>query len=218
MENVDPAQLVFAVGRIGPGGLQLLGTCFSVEQHLLATAAHVTAGDDRQLCVIPAKTKSLNDYQDNRSNQFQFLRASIHSINPTTDVALLKVETKLPAKLRLSSSDAADVGQTVKMWGYPHADLNRAVLTQFSAQVGAKVIVGTAATGVKHLVINSQARTGQSGGPVFLDSAVIGLVVGAFSPVPAGKGIMLGNIDPYTLHQTTHVVSAEYVGELLADG
>ena len=154
-----------------------------------------------------------------RDRQVRFVPLKIHAIDPITDVALVKTEQGLPfAALNLGSADQVGVGDEVSVLGFPHADLGRNVLTTFKAHVGAKVLTGTSAVGVKHLIINTQSRTGQSGGPVLHHGVGIGLVVGAFSPVAPGKGIMLGNVDPYTLHQTTHVVSAEYVTELLADG
>jgi len=40
------------------------------------------------------------------------------------------------------------------------------------------------------------------------------MVIGSYAPSIEG-GIRLGNIDPYTLHQTTHAVSAEYIASML---
>lgn len=218
MPEVDPVSVVYCVGRIGPTGVQLLGSAFAVGENLLATAAHVTQGDDRQLGLLIPKVKSIQDYQDTRDPSVTHTPLRIHAIDPVTDIALLKLDGKLPATVKLGTSDSVAVGEEVFVLGYPHADLARNVLTNFKAIVGAKVITGTPALGVKHLVINTQARMGQSGGPVLYKGNVVGLVVGVFSPIPSGKGIMLGNIDPYTLHQTTHVVSCEYVKEMLADG
>jgi hypothetical protein len=41
------------------------------------------------------------------------------------------------------------------------------------------------------------------------------MITGGYSPTGAAGGIIIGGIDPQTLHQTTHAVSAEYIKGLL---
>ena len=103
------------------------------------------------------------------------------------------------------------------MYGFPHADRGRHVLTQDVAYVGARVLTGEVGSiKSKHVVLNTLSRPGQSGAPVFrADSpALCAVVVGAYAP-GGGGGVIIGGIDPQTLHQTTQAVSAEYLAEML---
>ena len=68
----------------------------------------------------------------------------------------------------------------------------------------------------KHIVLNIQTRPGQSGSPVFResDSMLVAMIIGSYAPNSSGS-ISLGGVDPHTLHQTTHAVSAEYILQML---
>jgi glycine cleavage system aminomethyltransferase T len=65
------------------------------------------------------------------------------------------------------------------------------------------------------IILNVQARPGQSGSPVLLSDGrtIAAMIIGSYAP-RAGGGISLGGVDPHTLHQTTHAISAEYIREL----
>jgi len=41
---------------------------------------------------------------------------------------------------------------------------------------------------------------------------IVGVLIGTYAPQ---FGIMLGNINPAELNQTTHIVSAEYIEDML---
>ena len=90
------------------------------------------------------------------------------------------------------------------------------MLTYERAEIGAKVLIDSNGIKSKHVVLNTQARPGQSGSPVLRlpDLMVIGLLIGSYAP-GGGGGISLGGVDPQTLHQTTHAISAEYLTEML---
>ena len=92
MASGDAAEIVLGVGRVTPTGLKPLGSSFFVKSGVLATAAHVTEGDDRQLHVFTAKASRLNDYQDIRDQQFRVHPASLLDIDPVRDVAPLACE------------------------------------------------------------------------------------------------------------------------------
>lgn len=64
--------------------------------------------------------------------------------------------------------------------------------------------------------MNIQTRPGQSGSPVFResDSMLVAMIIGSYAPNSSGS-ISLGGVDPHTLHQTTHAVSAEYILQML---
>ena len=61
-----------------------------------------------------------------------------------------------------------------------------------------------------------QSRPGQSGSPIVIPEkrAIAGILIGSYAPQVNGS-ISIGGIDPQTLHQTTHAISAEYIKEML---
>jgi hypothetical protein len=107
-------------------------------------------------------------------------------------------------------------GHPVVTLGYPHSDHGRFVLTRQDTQVGARILITTKNIVTKHIVLNVQARPGQSGSPVFAGGLdhIVALVVGSYAP-GGGGGVIVGGIDPQTLHQTTHAISSEYLAQML---
>jgi S1-C subfamily serine protease len=215
---VDLSQLVFAVGRVEAGTVNLLGTAFAVGPNRLATAFHVVGADDRNLVLIEPKLTSLSEYQDTSDESVQFMPLSMVAADPVRDLCVLQMinGSTLPGHVTLGSSDDTPTGQQVFTLGFPHANYGRMVLTQQLAHVGARVLIGNAGQKSKHIVLNTVAREGQSGGPVFdaASGAVVAVLLGSYAP-GGGGGISLGGVDPATLHQTTHAVSAEYLGAML---
>lgn len=143
----------------------------------------------------------------------------IANYNPIHDICILELVNSgsVTFTYNLGGSDQVGSGSPVVSLGYPHADHGRLVLTQQSSMVGARVLLGAESVKVKHLVLNTQTRPGQSGGPVFTGDgrSVCAMIVGGYSPAGSTGGISLGGIDPQTLHQTTHAVSAEYITGML---
>lgn len=214
--NPHLVQLVMGVGRIGPNGVQPLGTAFTVSHNRAATAAHVTEQNDNDLVVIMPRVTSLMDYQDAASTQASFLKVKIIEYDAIHDIALLGADEwqGMQFPYTLSGSDLAPPGTPIVSIGYPHAGHGRMVATQQTSTVGARVLLSSGVIKSKHLVMNVQTRPGQSGSPVFLDGGnhICAMVIGPYSP---GRGIMLGDVDPATLHQTTHALSAEYIARML---
>ena len=209
---------ILAVGRISPGGVELCGTAFAVSEDRLATAAHVVGVEEEGLVGIVSKAPTLSEYQDTTDKKIRCLRLRIVSYDSVRDIAILNVQD---AKFRLGyslfSTDDVDVGGPVVSLGYPHADHGRLVLTAQESSVGARVFLGDANVKTKHIVLNTQCRPGQSGGPVFRKGGKLGvaaMILGSYAP-STGGGISLGGIDPQTLHQTTHAISAEYIRSML---
>ncbi|MDY0406599.1 serine protease [Virgibacillus sp. 179-BFC.A HS] len=134
------------------------------------------------------------------------------------DICVLKLIEPSGAKsnLRIGNTDRIMVGERVAIIGFPHSDLGRVVLTQQTTEVGAKILLSNNGVKTKHLVLNIQARPGQSGSPVISlkDRTLVGILIGPYVPTVTG-GISLGGIDPQTLHQTTHVVSTEYLQRMI---
>lgn len=220
---MDPriGKSVLPLARQGPGGtLAPLGTCFSVAGRKLATAAHVVGPSDQGLVAIIGRVNSLNDYQDTSNTTVHFAPVKIVNYSPFYDITILEfddLEFITEQSYALGSADDIGPGMPVVSLGYPHANHGRLVLTQQSSVVGARILLSAEGLKVKHVVLNTQTRPGQSGGPVFSADGkkVCAMVLGGYTPAGADGLISLGGIDPQTLHQTTHAVSAEYISGLL---
>jgi S1-C subfamily serine protease len=211
-------QVVLVLGRMSAGSAAVLGTCFAVGPKYFATAAHVTGPSDEGLIVALGKTSDIADYQDTTDSTARFAPVKIVNYDPVRDVCILAMsDGTVQFGYALTGSDDVRPGDAVVSLGYPHADHGRVVLTQQNSAVGARVLLGAHGTKTKHIVLNTQTRPGQSGGPVFTSDGrrVCAMVVGGYTPMQGGSGISLGGIDPQTLHQTTHAVSAEYIRALL---
>lgn len=212
----DASQAVYALGRLGPSGLILTGTAFAVGARRIATAYHVVGSDDRNLAMVLPRIGSLSDYQDTAETSITTIALTMVAVDPVRDLCILEVppDTSLPYIQTLSSTDIAAPGAAIVTFGFPHANFGRMVLTQHNTHVGARVLIESQGQKSKHLVLNTQAREGQSGGPVFLADQVVAVLLGSYAP-GGGGGISLGGVDPATLHQTTHAISAEYLGPML---
>jgi hypothetical protein len=217
MSFVTMNKVVYPIGRITQNGVSLLGTAFLIGQpgHFV-TASHVTNNDDRNLVIILNKTITFFDYQDTTDMQVRYIPVKIHATDPFSDLSILRTETEAISSITIGSSDVCNPGDSVAIFGFPHADQGRMVLTEQITQVGAKVLIESGGIKTKHLILNVQARPGQSGGPIFSLSnmQLVGILIGSYAPASRG-GISLGGIDPQTLHQTTHAVSAEYLKEMI---
>ena len=211
------ANIVFAVGRTGANGVDLLGTATLLNsQGKFVTAAHVTNKDDHNLVVVLRPYDSIDDYQDTSDSQVQVIPVGIAAIDPFTDLCILSADIDVSSNLSIGSTDILNVGTVVDIFGYPHADHGRLVLTYQRTEIGARILIKNGVVKTKHVVLNTQARPGQSGSPIFsaYTTTVVAILIGSYAP-GGGGGISLGGVDPHTLHQTTHAVSVEYVREML---
>lgn len=208
--------VVFAVGRMGTAGVHLTGTAFSLNQPgFFATASHVAGTDDSGLVLCFKKLDNLNDYQDTADNSMQVFPVKIAASDPFHDLAVLKADISHAANISISGADSAPVGTAISSFGFPHADHGGMVLTRQDTEIGARVLITSGGIKAKHLVLNTQARPGQSGSPIFrgMDGLLVGVLIGSYAP-GGGGGISLGGVDPHTLHQTTHAVSSEYLSKM----
>lgn len=214
-------KVILPLGRMGPGGsITPLGTCFAVGPRKFATAAHVTGPSDDGLRAIVGRADSLSDYQDTTNTRANSSALKIVQYSPIHDIVILEIVdlgSFVSFDYTLGSSDDIPTGTAVVSLGYPHADHGRLVLTQQASMVGARVFLGVSDIRVKHVVLNTQTRPGQSGGPVFTadGSRVCAMITGGYAPANTTGTISIGGIDPQTLHQTTQAVSAEYIQGLL---
>ncbi|WP_243557955.1 S1 family peptidase [Priestia megaterium] len=216
--------LVYSIGRVMDGTYSALGTCTLIhtgnQTSLLVTAAHVANGNDENLFIRP-NDNFVGGYQDTTVNHFTVHGVKIVAIDPLRDVCILTFKDRVlsNSNVYLSNCENINLGEKVNVVGFPHSNLGRIVLTQQSCEVGAKILLSSNIIKSKHLVLNIQARPGQSGGPIFQISEdgrinLIAILLGAYAPT-IKAGIRLGDIDPQTLHQTTHAVSAEYLERML---
>jgi S1-C subfamily serine protease len=213
MEIIGLDEVIYTVGRITPTGVNLLGTCFLLNKNgLFATASHVTSNENNNLVIFVTGKTSLKSYQDTSDNQGQALPATIYKVDPVRDICILKIESLSLSNLTIGGADDVNVTDHVGIVGFPHCVDGRNILTFQNTVVGAKVLIGSSGIKSKHLVLNIQTRPGQSGSPIFRlsDSKLIGMIIGSYAPGGGGE-ILLGGVDPYTLHQTTHAVSSEYI-------
>jgi hypothetical protein len=209
--------VVWLIGRKQPDGVRLLGTCFAVTTRKFATAAHVTGPSDAGLVAIIDRGKFLSDYQDTSDTSVLLLDVKLAEYDPIRDISIVeRVDASLAMfAYKIDGSDSTPVGTPVVSFGFPHADTGRRVLTQQASIVGARVLLGNAGLKTKHVVLNTQTRPGQSGGPVFSSDGkrVHAMILGGYRP--AGGSLNIDGVDPQTLHQTTHAVSAEYITAMI---
>lgn len=207
------SSIVFSVGRVSPNGVQLLGTAFLTDRKgVFATVAHVSGHDDTNLVIAFKPITSISDYQDTSDNSVQLFPVKIYAYDPIHDLCLLKSDHEITSNVVVGNADDVRVGENVAIFGYPHADQGRMVLTQQLTEIGAKILVTTGGIKSKHVVLNIQSRPGQSGSPIMnlQNGKLVAVLVGSYAP-GGGGGISLGGVDPHTLHQTTHAISAEYL-------
>ena len=209
-------QLVVTVGRITPNHVEMLGTAFLVSNtgHL-ATSRHVIGDNPAGLVILAPHIRQINDYQDVSDNSCQPASAEILEIDPIKDLAILKADVTFNGNMpRIGGLDDVAVGEQVGIFGFPHCVEGRRVLTFQRTEVGAKVLLNSNGIKSKHAVVNVQSRPGQSGSLVFhpTKGLVVGVLIGTYAPQ---FGIRLGNINPAELNQTTHIISSEYLREML---
>lgn len=210
-------KVIYTVGRVNPTGVQLLGSCFLLNQPgLFATAAHVAGNNDSNLVVFVTDRTNLKEYQDTANGQGNAIPVKIHKVDPVRDICILKMDNTAVSNLRIGGADQVMVTEHLGIVGFPHCVDGRNVLTFQTTEVGAKVLIESSGIKSKHLILNIQTRPGQSGSPIFRlsDSLLVGMIIGSYAP-GGGGGISLGGVDPHSLHQTTHAVSSEYILKML---
>lgn len=209
--------VVYLLCKVESGNAMPLGTCFLTSKPgVFVTCAHVTRGVNSNLMVAIQEPLE-NGYQDTSPDrQVKFFPVQISEHDPVTDLSLLTSGLDVTSNVKIMATDDINVGEAVTIFGFPHANTGRTVLTQQRTEIGAKILLDSSGVKTKHMVLNVQARPGQSGGPIFRNSdlSLVGILIGAYAPTSQG-GISLGGVDPQTLHQTTHAVSAEYLRDML---
>ena len=204
------------LARHAVNSTRLLGSGFVVGQDLIATAAHVCGPSDRDLIAVLPEGMD-GGYQDTVSYNLRTCELQLLEYDPIRDLAILRLTAgNCQLSYELGSTDDIKVGASVYSVGFPHTDAGRVVLTYTTSTVGARVLLGTEVLKTKQIVLNMQARPGQSGSPVFSfdGQKVVGVILGAYAP-GGGNHISIGGVDPHTLHQTTHAISAEYLRDML---
>jgi V8-like Glu-specific endopeptidase len=212
------ANIVLAVGRTGANGVSLLGTATLLNSPgKFVTAAHVTNKDEQNLVVVVKPDNSIiNDYQDTSNYQVEMIPVRIEAIDTFTDLCILSADIDAFSNISMGSTDILNFGSVVDIFGYPHAVHGRLVLTHQRTEIGARILIKNGIVKTKQVVLNTQARPGQSGSPIFCayTTFMVAILIGSYAP-GGGGGLLVAGVDPHTLHQTTHAVSVEYVREML---
>jgi Trypsin-like peptidase domain len=179
--------VTLAVGRVTSTGTVLLGTAFVVAQGKFATTMHVTGGNDDGLVLVLPRIQTFLDYQDTSDPKIVTRPVTIAAADPFRDICVLSIDIDMAPQYEISGADEVPPGSPVVIFGFPHADAGRLVLTQHDTHVGARVLIDSSGVKSKHIVLNTQARPGQSGSPVFSmpEQRVVAMVVGSYAPVEA---------------------------------
>ena len=207
-------QLVVSLARVEGGTGTLLGSCFPVTSNYLATAFHVVRGSDRNLVASLPAMSDVSEYQDTTVNHFNAHTVKIVAADPMRDLCLLELPKSWTASVpyQIGGTDMLQPGAEVNVYGYPHMEFGRRVITVQRSHVGAKVLLSNQGVKSKHIVVNAHLRPGQSGGPICdaKTGTLCAVSIGSYSPTSSAT-VVVGGVDPSTLHQTGHAVSAEYL-------
>jgi S1-C subfamily serine protease len=207
---------IVMVGRLSSGGVNILGTAFSLNATgYLATAAHVIGENDKNLVIAFKPMTSINSYQDTSDQSLMTVNVEVVAVDPFRDLAVLKAPSDVRSNVEVGGADDISVGENISIFGFPHANFGRTVLTRHDTEVGAKVLIASGPIKSKHLILNTQARPGQSGSPIFRrdNGKIVAMLVGSYAPSSAPT-VMMAGVDPHTLHQTTHAISTEYLKKM----
>lgn len=209
-------QFVAIVGRMTPSHIEMLGTAFMISKNgAYATSRHVIGDNPNGLVILAPHIQKIDEYQDVADTLCQPVNAIVLEIDPVKDLAIIEADVNFSGAIpAIGSLDEVAVGETVGIFGYPHCTEGRRVLTFQNTEVGAKILLESSSIKSKHAVLNIQSRPGQSGSMVFSPrlQRIVGLLVGTYAPQ---FGISLGGINPAELNQTTHIISAEYIREMM---
>ncbi|MGY4925304.1 S1 family peptidase [Streptomyces sp. 900105755] len=210
--------LVLTLARVEGPQVKLLGSCFPVGARHLATALHVVAPTDENLVAFQPAISRADDYQDTSQTSWTVYPMKIVAADAIRDVCILEAPSdwSFIFAYSLTGTDFLRLGDEVHVYGYPHMEFGRKVLAVQRSHVGSKVLISNHGVQVKHAVINTQLRPGQSGGPVFdvNTGSLCAMVTGSYTPDMKGS-IFVSGVDPVTLHQTGHAVSAEYIKDMI---
>lgn len=213
----NATEIAFPLVRMEDGGPIVLGTAFCIGGNRLATAAHVVAGTDANLFFGPLPYRSINEFQEVPPNKIPLVPVKIERVNTLKDICILTADIIAP-NIQMAPIDGIEVGEEVISLGYPHADDRRIILTQFRNEIGAKIMISEFGLRTRHYIINLFARPGQSGGPVFVvrqnRALLIGMVIGSYTNT-SSPGLILHGLNPRSLNQTTHAISATHILEVI---
>lgn len=185
-------------------------------------------GDISNIIMIGPSSTDIDVYQTPHIQQMQYLPLTVGEVDPMKDLLTLVTDKEVvraqswnapyaqikPSIPYIRSLDEVNVGDTLNIYGFPHCGDGRNVLTYQDSKLGAKVYLEASGIKFKHGVVNFQSRPGQSGSPVLdVDGSVVAMIIGTYTP--GGGGISIMGINPASLNQTTHIISAEYIQGLL---
>lgn len=215
----DHSLSTFVIGRRKDSGIQPLGTTFIVG-HTLVTALHVINSDDRDIVMLMPKVGNINQYQDASDSSCRTIPIHIKNSIPPLDLCTLELSNGLHIQTQsweLGNLDNCFVGEELGIWGFPHCNEGRVVLTFQKAELGAKLLMENSGIKTKYGTINMLSRPGQSGSPVFSigTGLLVGILVGAYDSNPGAAGVYINGEKFNFSNQTSYFLSSEYIGKLL---
>ena len=209
-------QIVVTIGRINPDGIQMLGTGFLISKDCkIVTTKHVIGTDGSRLIMLAPHIVDINQYQDTSDKSCNYFPLSVIEIDPLKDLCIVKADLTFTGVLPdLGSFDDLIVGEKIAIFGFPHCVEGRRVLTFQETEIGAKILLESHGIKLKHAVINTQARPGQSGSLILSPrtNKIVGVLLGTYA---INSGVIIAGINPMELNQTTQCISAEYIKEML---
>lgn len=121
------SNVVFALGRNGPAGVQLLGTAFALDKlGMFATASHVAGTEGQGLVLAFKHLSELHDYQDTGDTSLQVFPVEITALDPFHDLAVLKAtDVQIQSNISIGGADDVPVGSAVVSFGYQIAATER---------------------------------------------------------------------------------------------
>jgi len=153
------------------------GTGFIISSDgTILTNRHVVSDRDADYTVV--------------TNNDQKLEAKIQAIDPTNDVAVLKVNAKNLPTVELGNSDSVEIGQTViaigNAMGEYHNTVTKGVVSGLGRAITAGDEFGQAVEQLENIIQTDAAiNPGNSGGPLMVTGGekVIGVVVSKHAPM-----------------------------------
>ena len=197
-----------------------LGTGFLVSANSFVTNRHVISNYmDKKLSAVVNWIDDIDTFQDTTRKSVTVLELSIVAENPLTDLAILKLggETKYSGSvLDFAPLDSVKILEELWVLGYPHCTMSNIAFTCQKTELGAKVLLNSSSIKLKCGIVNLFSSNGQSGSMVFSprQNKVVGILCGSFS---YDCGLRIGEINPAALNTTTHILSAEYISNMLTD-
>lgn len=200
-----------------------LGSAFLLDASgKFATAYHVVANNlnkSNNLAIVITNQNATTNYQDTTNRNHELIHIKLEEADQHRDLAIfsaIPMTGHLGRNISIGSLDEVNIGEELIILGYPHCVELRAVATYQPSTLGAKILLDSNGLKLKYGVLNLHARPGQSGSMVISRrlEKIVGVLIGAYIPEGA-KGTRFSGVEVAAINQTTHILSAEYLRNML---